>query len=161
GVAWLELSAAEASAETVDDDEPSGAVDAIFEPPPSEVLYSAPDAPPAETEDLEIPEADEGDIDEPDVEVEAIPLESHWRAGARPLEPTVPFPIERYPEIIDDYDADSFGVALKLAGTPAPGEESVVNAFFALWLSVYQDERAEEFEPFQRADVIHDRRHRS
>jgi tetratricopeptide (TPR) repeat protein len=26
---------------------------------------------------------------------------------------------------------------------------------------VYQDERSEEFEPFQRADVIHDRKHRS
>jgi tetratricopeptide (TPR) repeat protein len=37
----------------------------------------------------------------------------------------------------------------------------VVNAFFALWLSAYQDERADEFEPFQRADVVHDRTHRS
>src|SRR6185369_592716 len=44
---------------------------------------------------------------------------------------------------------------------PLPGEESVINAFFALWLSVYQDERVDEFEPFQRADVVHDRRHRS
>ena len=33
----------------------------------------------------------------------------------------------------------------------------MINAFFALWLSVYQDERADEFEPFQRADVVHDR----
>jgi tetratricopeptide (TPR) repeat protein len=41
------------------------------------------------------------------------------------------------------------------------GEESVINAFFALWLSAYQDERSEEFEPFQRADVIHDEKHRS
>src|SRR5206468_3463545 len=59
------------------------------------------------------------------------------------------------------YDWESFGVALKMTGDSFPGEESVVNAFFALWLSVYQDERAEEFEPFQRGDVIHDRRHRS
>ena len=42
-----------------------------------------------------------------------------------------------------------------------PGEEAIVNAFFALWLSVYQDERVEELEPFQRADVVHDRVHRS
>jgi tetratricopeptide (TPR) repeat protein len=42
-----------------------------------------------------------------------------------------------------------------------PGEESVINAFFALWLSAYQDERADDFEPFQRADVVHDRAHRS
>ena len=71
------------------------------------------------------------------------------------------FPIERYPEIIDDYDWESFGIAFKLAGPALPGEESVINAFFALWLSVYQDERVDEFEPFQRADVIHDRKHRS
>ncbi|HEY5949913.1 MAG TPA: hypothetical protein VIV40_30675, partial [Kofleriaceae bacterium] len=68
---------------------------------------------------------------------------------------------ERYPEIIDDYDWESFGIAFKLAGTGMLGEESVVNAFFALWLSAYQDERSEEFEPFQRADVVHDRKHRS
>src|SRR5690606_28746326 len=29
------------------------------------------------------------------------------------------------------------------------------------WLSAYQDERVDEFEPFQRADVVHDRSHRS
>jgi tetratricopeptide (TPR) repeat protein len=73
----------------------------------------------------------------------------------------VAFPLERYPEIIDDYDGDSFGIAIKLGGPALPGEESVVNAFFALWLSVYQDERVDEFEPFQRADVVHDRKHRS
>ena len=37
----------------------------------------------------------------------------------------------------------------------------MINAFFALWLSVYQDERAAEFEPFQHADVVHDRKHRA
>jgi len=37
----------------------------------------------------------------------------------------------------------------------------VINAFFALWLSAYQDERSDDFEPFQRADVVHDRAHRS
>ena len=51
--------------------------------------------------------------------------------------------------------------AMVLLHYALPGEESVVNAFFALWLSIYQDERADEYEPFQRADVVHDRKHRS
>jgi tetratricopeptide (TPR) repeat protein len=168
GVAWLEIAASEPRP-TEDEPQPGAAtepselVDAIFDEP-REVIYAAPDAPPAETaeaedeeesEDLE--ETEEGDV----YEVDELPLESHWRNGVPPFEHTVAFPIERYPEIIEEYDWESFGVALKLAGDGLPGEESVVNAFFALWLSVYQDERAEEFEPFQRGDVIHDRRHRS
>jgi tetratricopeptide (TPR) repeat protein len=165
GVAWLEIAATEPREESEDEDEeaeaPSEVVDAIFEEGAREVIYSAPDAPAVE-------EADEDDIDE-DVsededevfEIEEQPLESHWRNGVPPFEHSVSFPIERYPEIIEDYDWESFGVALKLSGDAMPGEESVVNAFFALWLSVYQDERAEEFEPFQRADAVHDRRHRS
>lgn len=168
GVAWLEMAAAEPRAEAAGEaelparDEPSELVDAIFEESAREVIYAAPDAPAAdELEDAD--DSDEDDLDEDaDVfEVEETPLESHWRNGAPPFEHSVSFPLERYPEIIGDYDWESFGVALKMAGDGLPGEESVVNAFFALWLSVYQDERAEEFEPFQRADVVHDRRHRS
>src|SRR5690606_4515482 len=70
-----------------------------------------------------------------------IVVESHWRAGPPPSERAVSFPLERYPEIIEEYDWDDFGIALKLGGPEQPGEESVINAFFALWLSVYQDER--------------------
>src|SRR5207244_1461027 len=115
-----------------------------------------PDAPAAPVE----PEGDDDDMPEPEVEVETI-ADSHWRNGPPPMEHAVAFPIERYPDVIDDYDGDRFGIAVKLAGTALAGEESVINAFFALWLSVYQDERADEFEPFQRADVVHDRQHRS
>ena len=104
---------------------------------------------------------DDEDEELEDADFDVVAMESHWRNGPPPAEHTVPFPIERYPEMIDDYDWESFGVAFKLAGTAMLGEESVVNAFFALWLSAYQDERADEFEPFQRADVVHDRRHRS
>ena len=74
-------------------------------------------------------------------------IEVPWsseRAGPPPMEHAVPFPIERYPDILDDYDPDSFGIAFKLGGTALPGEETIINAFFALWLSVYQDERVEE-----------------
>jgi tetratricopeptide (TPR) repeat protein len=178
GVAWLDLVAAEPQ-DPATSEEPTATttpvVDAIFEQE-AEVLYSAPDAP--VTEPMlapQVPEAgdddadddvDDEDEDEDDADDDGEPgselgLESHWRNGVPPLEHAVEFPIERYPEIIDDYDWESFGVAVKLAGPALPGEESVVNAFFALWLSVYQDERVDEFEPFQRADVVHDRKHRS
>jgi tetratricopeptide (TPR) repeat protein len=179
GVAWLELRAAEAH-EPVAVDEPTTVADAAAGAAPAqeaEVLYSAPDAPAldpalapgdageADDEDGEDDE-DEGDEDDDaspgELELATdVVLESHWRNGVPPIEHSVSFPIERYPEIIDDYDWESFGIAIKLAGTALPGEESVINAFFALWLSVYQDERVDEFEPFQRADVVHDRRHRS
>jgi tetratricopeptide (TPR) repeat protein len=168
GVAWLELTAAEVeSAEELDDGEEGAAEPAARVEPDEdqqEVLYSAPDAPAAP--DVSNLAAEDEEEEEPDDDdeleaLEVIALESHWRNGAPPFEHSVPFPIERYPEIIDDYDWESFGVAVKLAASALPGEETVVNAFFALWLSVYQDERVDEFEPFQRADAIHDRRHRS
>ncbi|MBS1120826.1 MAG: hypothetical protein H6Q90_3054 [Deltaproteobacteria bacterium] len=168
GVAWLELALIEPDDQ---DDEaaeaspagPPEVVDAVFDEP-AEVLYSAPDAPdipePEEEDDDEDEDDDEGDAGDDELDLGGM-IESHWRNGPPPLEHSVAFPIERYPEIIDDYDWERFGVSVKLAGTPLPGEESVINAFFALWLSVYQDERAEEFEAFQRADVVHDRRHHS
>lgn len=168
GVAWLELAASEPAAGDEDDeadDEAAGSteiVDAIFEE--QEVLYAAPDAPAAADDDVGADADEDDDDDDGDggfgVEAE-LEMESHWRNGPPPFEHAVAFPIERYPEILEDYDWDRFGVAMKLAGAALPGEEAVINAFFALWLSVYQDERADEFEAFQRADVVHDRRHRA
>jgi tetratricopeptide (TPR) repeat protein len=160
GVAWLELATVDQPLEDEEEPEPeqsSEVVDAVFDE--AQVLYAAPDAPaPAdEPEEEDEEEEDEDLVDE----LEVVTLESHWRNGSPPFEHSVPFPIERYPEIIDDYDWESFGIAFKLAADKLAGEESVINAFFALWLSVYQDERSEEFEPFQRADVIHDQKHRS
>ncbi len=176
GVAWLDLAATEQH-DLADDalgeseSEADALADAIEGETPQEVIYSAPDAPITEAplatdddaDDDEDDEDAEGDEDDEDTEqeFEVVSLESHWRNGAPPMEHSVPFPIERYPEMIDDYDWESFGVAFKLAGTLMLGEESVVNAFFALWLSAFQDERSDEFEPFQRADVAHDRKHRS
>jgi len=170
GVAWLDLTASEPHAEgEAEPPQPATAevVDAIFENE-AEVLYAAPDAPttgPSGTDgddDDEDDDDEEDEDDDDDLELTGdVALESHWRNGAPPFEHAVRFPIERYPEVIDDYDWESFGIAIKLSGPALLGEESVVNAFFALWLSVYQDERADEFEPFQRADVVHDRKHRS
>jgi len=169
GVAWLDLAAAEPHEPAADETPavPAEVVDAIFEHQ-AEVLYSAPDAPQSAAASgplalvLDDGDKDEAETDDDDDDADDDDeLESHWRNGVPPLEHSVAFPIERYPEIIDDYSWESFGIAIKLAGTPLPGEESVINAFFALWLSVYQDERVDEFEPFQRADVVHDRKHRS
>ncbi len=159
GVAWLDMVASETTGEVEveTDTELSPEVAAVLAQD-AEVLYAAPDAPePTIEEDLDEDDDDDDDGDD-DLDVE---MESHWRNGIPPIETSVAFPIERYPEIIDDYDWESFGVAVKLGGTALLGEESVINAFFALWLSVYQDERADEFEAFQRADVVHDRKHRS
>jgi tetratricopeptide (TPR) repeat protein len=170
GVAWLELAASEPRDDSGDDDPPSSAsADDGAEPEPeAEVLYAAPDAPiatpamPGGSDDDDDEELEDDDVLEAELDIAAdVTLESHWRNGVPPLEHSVPFPLERYPEIIDDYDWESFGIALKVAGPVLSGEESVINAFFALWLSVYQDERVDEFEPFQRADVVHDRKHRS
>ena len=170
GVMWLEVIA---QAEALDDEAvvsdievPAAIGDVVggaaVAPGAGEVLYAAPDAPPEPAPLIaEATEADGDGDDDGDPTGQTVILESHWRAGPPPREVSVPFPIERYPEIIDDYDPDSFGIAFKLAGPVLPGEESIVNAFFALWLSIYQDERVEELEPFQRADVVHDRVHRS
>jgi len=164
GVAWMEMT----TATRTDEDEEDVAdptveqevVDAIFDEP-AEVLYAAPDAPAPEATREDADEDEEDDDDEEEMSAEEIEIDSHWRNGPPPLEHSVSFPIERYPEILEDYDWERFGVALKLSGSALAGEESVINAFFALWLSVYQDERVDELEPFQRADVIHDRKHRS
>ena len=161
GVAWLDMVASEQTGEVEveTDSEISPEVAAVLAEN-AEVLYSAPDAP-EQTLDEALDDDDDDDDDLDDDDLEEVEMESHWRNGVPPIETSVSFPIERYPEIIEDYDWESFGIAMKLGGPALPGEESVVNAFFALWLSVYQDERADDFEAFQRADVVHDRRHRS
>lgn len=117
-------------------------------------------------DDDEPPSADEPSLEdqEEDTDDEVVQLflsESHWRNGPPPTERSVPFPLEHHPEVLDQYDWREFGIAVKLGGTAIAGEDSVINAFFALWLSAYQDERFESFEPFARADVAHDRVHRS
>ena len=132
------------------------------------ILFRAPDAPdqpptlwseasgdPLALDDM----TGSDDDDDNDGEIEIV--ESRWRSGLPPLEYSVTFPLERYPEILDQYDPEDFGVAIKLSGHAVAGEDTVVNAMFALWLSAYQDERSETFEPFRRADVVHDRTHRS
>ena len=121
----------------------------------------------AETDDDDDDDDDDSLDDDSDAETDddADSLdddaESMWRGPPPPLAHTASFEIERYPEILSEYDWEDFGIAIKLGGDRVAGEESVINAFFALWLSVYQDERAPSAMPFREADVMHDREHRS
>ncbi|HEY5951042.1 MAG TPA: hypothetical protein VIV40_36370, partial [Kofleriaceae bacterium] len=106
GIAWLELATVDAPLEEEEEPSPTAVVevvDGVFDES-QEVLYAAPDAPPPEATE----EDDDSDEDEDEElgDIEVVTLESHWRNGPPPFEHTVPFPIERYPEIIDDYDPD-------------------------------------------------------
>jgi len=167
GVAFLEEAALAEVPDDDDEDEVTGETEAVsgLGDEHAEVIYAAPDAgrvvqgTPPDADDEDDDEDDDDDLELDDIQ--EVEMESHWRAGLPPLEQAVPFPLEGYPEVLEEVTGERFGIALKLSGPALPGEESVVNAFFALWLSVFQDERADEFEPFQRADVVHDRRHRS
>jgi hypothetical protein len=47
-------------------------------------------------------------------------------------------PIEGFPEILQTWARDAFGIAVKLDGTALTGEESVMQAFHALWLAPYR-----------------------
>ncbi len=95
-----------------------------------------------------------------------------WRNGPPPRESAPAFPVEGYPEIIDEIDWDDFGIALKLGGPRLAGEEVVVRAFHGLWQAAYHDLMADEHEhgedeqcdhyvPFRHADVEWDDEHRS
>jgi hypothetical protein len=75
------------------------------------------------------------DVDaEDDVEPEA---EATWSHGVPPQVDDVRFPLDGYPDIIDELDPEDFGLALKLAGPRLAGQESVLAAFHALWLAPY------------------------
>ena len=114
-----------------------------------------------DTDDEDTDDSDADPEDEADDDTDDDGAESLWRASPPPLLTTTSFELERYPEILTEYDWEDFGIAIKLGGTRVLGEESIINAFFALWLSAYQDERALDFAPFREADVMHDRDHRS
>src|SRR5439155_13104005 len=62
-----------------------------------------------------------------------------WRHGPPPAVTEVPFPVEGYPEIHDEYDWYDFGIGLKLAGTARPGEAQLLGAFHDFWLEPYFD----------------------
>jgi len=60
-----------------------------------------------------------------------------WSHGPPQLAASVGFPVDGYPAVLDDLDWDDFGLAVKLAGPFAAGEETILRAFHALWLAPY------------------------
>ncbi len=98
--------------------------------------------------------------DESDDEDEDEDEASHWRFGPPPAATEAPFVVERYPEIVDEYDWEDFGIALKLATPAVPGEAEVIGAFHRLWVMAYVDPRAEEV-PFRNTAVTFDEAHRA
>jgi hypothetical protein len=100
-------------------------------------------------DESDLDEEDEDDEDEEDEE------EAQWSHGPPPQRTRVPFPVEGYPEILEEHDWEDFGIAFKLAGPFTPGENTVLLGFHALWLSAYGTER------YRNAAVTIDRRHHS
>jgi hypothetical protein len=60
-----------------------------------------------------------------------------WSHGPPPSTRSVRFPVDAYPEIIEDLDREDFGIAFKLAGPYVEGEHTVLLAFHTLWLAPY------------------------
>jgi hypothetical protein len=87
---------------------------------------------------------DEGDDDE----------EAAWSHGAPPQQEDARFPLDGYPDIIDEVDWEDFGVAVKLSGPALAGQETVLAAFHALWLAPYGGR-------FRNGAVTFDRAHNS
>jgi hypothetical protein len=60
-----------------------------------------------------------------------------WSNGPPPQRAHVRFPVDGYPEIVEDLDWEDFGIAFKLAGPYTPGEGTVLLGFHTLWLAPY------------------------
>lgn len=69
--------------------------------------------------------------------------EPGWRdgppPGAQPGE--LMCALTGYPQILEDFDWEDFGITVTLAGEPLAGERDVVGALHTLWLGTYIDER--------------------
>jgi hypothetical protein len=75
-----------------------------------------------------------------------------WTPGNGAL----PFPVDGYPDVIDELDWYDFGLAVKLAGPRLAGEEQVLEAFCALWCTSFDEFRhvGVEYDPIRRAAVL-------
>jgi thioredoxin 1 len=80
---------------------------------------------------------------------------SHWRHGEPPGVTAVPFALEGYPEILEEFDGDDFGLALKLGAPARAGERTVLRAMHQVWIRSYIDRRVEE-QPMRNASVAFD-----
>lgn len=83
-----------------------------------------------------------------------------WLFGTPPSATSPDFPFDNYPDILEAWDAEDFGVALKLAGPAVPGEHAVLEAMHRIWISTYVDPRVEGV-PFGNTGVTFDEAHRA
>lgn len=60
-----------------------------------------------------------------------------WSNGPPPRRAKVRFPVDGYPEILDELDGEDFGIALKLRGDMLAGEGTLLFGFHTLWLAPY------------------------
>jgi hypothetical protein len=97
--------------------------------------------------------ADDDDDDDGDEDDGGDDAQAAWSHGPPPQQFAVPFPVDGYPEILDEIELDDFGIAFRLAGPFTPGESTVLLGFHALWLAPYGAER------YRNTSVTIDRRH--
>ncbi len=83
--------------------------------------------------------------------------EGGWRAGPPPGTASLPFPLENLDARLEEFDYEDWGIALKLAGPPVPGEAQLLRALHAFWLAPYRDPQREERATYRHADVAYDR----
>jgi thioredoxin 1 len=118
-------------------------------------------------------EDDEDDEDEDDGEEDEDPGDrgngptaGSWKHGPPPRAGEPSFPFEGYPAILEGFDGDDFGVALKLGGPRVEGEEQLFQLFQAFWLRPYVDsdlapDDDDSPRSFHDGGVTYDARHRS
>jgi thioredoxin 1 len=83
-----------------------------------------------------------------------------WLHGLPPLATSVPFAFDNYPDILEAWDADDFGIALKLATPAVPGEAEVFTALHHAWITAYVDPRVDGV-PFGQTGVTFDEQRRA
>lgn len=86
------------------------------------------DEDPADDDEDDLEDAD--DLDEDDAD-------AVWTHGPPPQRMSVRFPVDGYPEILEELDWEDVGIAFKLAGPYVPGEGTVLLGFHTLWLAPY------------------------
>jgi hypothetical protein len=63
-----------------------------------------------------------------------------WRNGPPRSAKELPFPVQGYPEVLEEFDWEDFAITLQLGDDSVPGEEATLHIFHAFWLKTYIDE---------------------
>jgi HEAT repeat protein len=89
---------------------------------------------------LAVEDETEQEDDEPVARAPSVPAgDDTWSHGPPQQASDVRFPVDDYPAIVEQLDWEDFGIAFKLAGSPIPGESTVLLGFHTLWLAPYGD----------------------